>query len=176
MEQPHLVRKEFILVKITYNVEDGDKYDPLGVTMLVSLFALCGLDTIAYPDGKFGVDVGVYLNGDRIFDVDAEVRPNWTGLAFPFDPIHVVPRKMAKKFARPVFFATIDNSGTRAMLIDKRDVVKVPGMPNKRSQGEVEEFFGYYQADNRHFYFDIFDNSTCKLNLDKLIERAKRLD
>jgi hypothetical protein len=155
-------------VKIKYSVRDG-AYDEPGVEALNNLFSISGIEILNYPDGRYGVDVGVMLGNIRTFDVDAEVRPDWKGEKFPYDPVHVVPRKVAKKFDRPVFFATISNNGKRMMLVNKDVLVPVEPMKNRRSWKEAEEFYGYYQGENKYFFFDLEDAAQCKETMLKLI-------
>jgi hypothetical protein len=152
---------------IPYSEEYG-KYDSPGVEAVCKLVSSCDYSPHPYPDGKYGVDVAVFDGEKRLFDIDAEVRSNWTGKRFPFKDIHVPARKFRKKRKYPTFFATISLDGSKMILCRKEDLVESENVTNVRSE-TPEPFYGYSRDGNEAYHFNVKDPATSKAEMFRLV-------
>jgi hypothetical protein len=101
------------------------------------------LDIKDNPD-QYGVDLFAYKNGEHVSCIEVEIKRVWKGKDFPYGTVQFPERKW--KYVcqndKPVVFFMANNNGTRALIVEGKDVVKAPlrMIPNKYV-GKDEYFF-----------------------------------
>ena len=85
------------------------------------------IDACVNPD-QFGIDINASRNGNK-FDIEVEVKHNWSGKDYPFDTVHISTRK--EKFAREnagaaVWFCIVNHERTHIVLISAHDYLNAP--------------------------------------------------
>lgn len=96
--------------KSLYEQDDSAKYH------VINWLRLQGFEAQVNP-ARYGIDV-LAEKGDKVMQVEVEVKHNWKGPAFQYDTLHYSGRK--KKFlGQPdtTFFITLNHELTHGLLV-----------------------------------------------------------
>lgn len=98
--------------------KDNDDAKDLVLQWLVNK----GYSAVINPD-QYGIDILAEKDGDK-YEVEVEVKHNWTGPRFPFSEVDFPGRK--RKFAKKnefVWFFMLNHERTHGLIVDGFDFV-----------------------------------------------------
>jgi len=120
---------------------DQDLYDADDAAKHVVIKYLAQHNIIARvnPD-PYGIDLLADRDGEP-YEIEVEVKHNWSGPSFPFSSLHYSSRKT--KFLNPkanVKFITLNHEWTHAGVVDGHDLLSSKTIEKKTKYTETESF------------------------------------
>jgi hypothetical protein len=147
--------------------KDDARLDEPGILAVIKMFRTCLVEVREHPDDvgrilKVGVDLGVYVEGRRIFDVEVEMRKNWGAGAFPFPDVDVPVRKARRRYQRPTYFASVRFDGERLLIAPQAALRPGKMVVNRRGGDRPEPFYHYFVKDGAHFDVTLAEPAQCQ--------------
>jgi hypothetical protein len=116
-----------------YDKDDNAKY------VVIDYLATLGIQARVNPD-PYGIDLLADWYGSD-YEIEVEVKHNWSGPEFPFDSLHYSARKV--KFLNPkaeVRFITLNNEWTHAAIVTGQNLLGCKIVEKKTKYTERESF------------------------------------
>lgn len=116
-----------------YDKDDNAKF------VVIDYLATLGIQARVNPD-PYGIDLLADWFGDA-YEIEVEVKHNWSGAEFPFDSLHYSARKT--KFLNPnakVRFVTLNHEWTHAGIVTGDDLLASKIVEKKTKYTEAESF------------------------------------
>ncbi len=116
-----------------YDKDDNAKF------VVIDYLSTLGIQARVNPD-PYGIDLLADWYGDA-YEIEVEVKHNWSGAEFPFDSLHYSARKV--KFLNQnahVRFITLNNEWTHAAVVNGKDLLTCKIVEKKTKYTEQESF------------------------------------
>lgn len=116
-----------------YDADDNAKH------LVIEYLATLGLQARVNPD-PYGIDLlGDWF--DKAYEIEVEVKHNWSGSSFPFDTLHYSARKLKFLNAHAeVRFITLNHERTHAAIVTGEDLASCKIVEKKTKYTEAEKF------------------------------------
>lgn len=113
--------------------------DDLAKHHVIDYLGQHGIVARVNPD-EYGIDLLADKNG-KAYEVEVEVKHNWSGASFPFRSLHYSARKT--KFlnsAAEIKFITLNHEWTHAAIVDGDDLRAAKVVEKKTKYTQAESF------------------------------------
>lgn len=116
-----------------YDKDDNAKF------VVMDYLASIGLQARVNPD-PYGIDLLADWF-DKPYEIEVEVKHNWSGAQFPFDSLHYSARKLKFLNAHAeVRFITLNHEWTHAAIVTGEDLTNCKIVEKKTKYTEIEKF------------------------------------
>ena len=117
-----------------YDTDDKAKH------LIIDYLESSGWDAWVNPE-KYGIDLLALDPNGIEYQVEVEVKHNWTGARFPYPTLHFSERK--HKFIdgqRATMFVTINHDHTHALVAFEQELSEAPTIVKDTSYTQQEKF------------------------------------
>lgn len=113
--------------------------DDLAKFVVIDWLKTIGITAWVNPD-NYGIDL-LGERGAESFQIEVEVKHNWSGRIFPFDTLHFSARKLKFLDAKAtVKFITLNHEWSHLAIVDGEDLGSSPIVKKKTKYTDEEEF------------------------------------